>query len=160
MGTNSTITEIRRLLDAQTCVHFSSGSVAVTTTPAVLTLGEEAGLVAGSENLPQNWIRLVSVEFGISAIAAGATGISWYLCRQTSGASAITPRIMTNWYVYSGTNANAAVILDLPYRWLEDTNVDSEHNIYISMATNMGTATVAVTLNWLSNSHPPALTVI
>lgn len=157
MGSNNTLTEIRRLLDAQTMTHYA-GSLATTVDSAGDTVTITSIGFTGAEAVPLNWVRLTTIEFLITNIS-GASTLTWYLARDSAGTHAITPRVTTTWWTV-GAGATAAALIDIPLVKITGvgTAVSRGQDLYLIAATNAGSCKVQVVLNWQSNSVPPALT--
>lgn len=160
---NSLLTDIRRLLDSSQRVHVTSVSddTAVSIDSAsdtTITLEENPNNASNnilSEAIPDNYVRLTTIEFTFTNIANGATEMSWYLSRDSAGANAVTPRITTAWYVYSGTSATATALIDAQYAKVH--NVGSSGVLYLQAQLDAGDVDVLPRLFWTSATFPPTL---
>ena len=159
MPSNNTLLEIRRLLNAQTMTHHSGNttqSAGLTTANSFLVMSGPGAQFSGDQAVPNNWVRLTTIEFRITSIAGAATALNWYLARDSAGLYAITPRVTSSWYVVSGTTGTTAALIDIPYHLITGANT-TEGVIYLVASVDADTATLNATLNWQSNDVSPTL---
>lgn len=160
MGSQSRDNLQIRGLQALTHTHYSSSAATGLTNayPAAGIAVNGSGAIADDENFPidfgGNDVRLALLRADVTAIAAGATSITWWLSLSSAG-RAYTNEITTNLVTRpsDATTGAASAILDVPLEWY-DTALASRTTLYVFAKTNAGTCTATFSIIWCGPEYP------
>lgn len=125
--------------------HATSAATALSTTAAILTLGELA--TDGAEAVPDECL-LGLLELQITSIAESAAVITWRLCRDAEGDHAMT--LATESAIIVGattaTDGGCAASISVPYH--RANQIGTAGRLYVVAVTDAGTCTATARLSF------------
>lgn len=160
MGSQSRDNLQIRGLQALTHTHFSS-SAATGLTNAYPNAGiavNGSGALTNDEAFPLdlggNDVRLSMLRADVTAIAAGATSITWWISL-TSAGRAYTNEVTTTLITQptDATTGAAAAVIDVPLAWF-DIALANRTTLYVFAKTNAGTCTATFSIVWCGPQYP------
>ena len=130
--------------------YHNNASVTVNAAPFAVT--KDATNSLRSAEFPRN-CEIESVEIFLTSIAGGASEISMYLARDSTGDVAITPGGTTGatQTIKSGfTSGTGSVVFLVEKDFNFDSNVTNATagTLYVVLNTDAGTATADIRVNW------------
>lgn len=123
-----------------------ANNVSLSSTQATASCTVDAANAPESAAFPR-FACIQSVEFQLSSVS-GASSITFYITRDVAGDVAISDEYTKTITVGKTTATDGSVVVDLSKDVHFITGVSAADNIFVVAATNAGTATADVVVNW------------